>query len=207
MISTVATVLAAMAVVLVLAIAVALAVPVDVDLGLRAGVEADARPLDVRVRVGWLRWTWRSDAPRRSRPARPSAPRPPRRSVERRGRGLSGVAMLRSPGFPAAARRLAADLARVIRPREASGVVYVGLDDPASTGAVYGWLQAVEWPVRGQGGDLRVVPLFDEARLAADADLHWRIRPASVVGPVVAFGVRPATWRAVRAGWRARRTG
>ncbi|MGE3474068.1 MAG: hypothetical protein AB7O28_27255, partial [Vicinamibacterales bacterium] len=196
----------AAAVVLVLAIAVVLAVPVDVDVGLRGDASAGGRPLDVLVRVGWLRWTWRSDGPR-SRTRRRRAPRAGRPAATPRRSGWSAVAAFRSPGFAAVVRRLTADLARVLRPREARGVVYVGLDDPADTGAVFGWLQAVAGPVRGHGGDLTIVPFFDGRRLAAEADLRWRIRPASVVGPIVAFGASPATWRAARAGWRARRAG
>ncbi|MEZ5417990.1 MAG: DUF2953 domain-containing protein [Vicinamibacterales bacterium] len=184
----------------------ALSLPVWMDVRLDTGLPPATRHA-VSIDARWAGLAWHRDLPSQESPAAaPARRRPPRHGPARTGRRrLSVAAMWRSPGFAAAARRLLADLLRTVRPYDARGVVLIGTDDPAETGEIYGWLQAAAGWTHGIGGRLHLVPVFDGPCLAARAALRWRVRPVAVLRPLAVFGLSPATWRAVRAGWQRRR--
>lgn len=184
----------------------ALSLPVRMDVRLDTGLPPATRHA-VSIDARWAGLSWHRDLPSDRPPAAaPARRRPPRHGQRRTGRRrLSVAAMWRSPGFAAAARRLVAELLRAVRPYDARGVVLLGTDDPAETGEIYGWLQAAAGWTHGVGGHLHLVPVFDGPCLAARAALRWRVRPVAVLRPLAVFGLSPATWRAVRAGWQRRR--
>lgn len=187
---------------------VVLATPVHVKVALRTADRGNDPSVRVTVEARWLGFRRQIDVVPRATPP-PGAPLPlPKpdapRAHARRVRRLSLPALLRAPGFAVSLRRVVSDLARALRPASARGVVRFGLEDPAATGEVFGWLQCAVWPLRDAGARLRVEPVFDAPAFSAEADLTWHVRPASVVRPLARFGLSPATWRAFRAARRAR---
>jgi hypothetical protein len=186
---------------------VVLLAPVRVDVDLDT-----TRPAHrVRVRVRWLVVSWRSDRPRKPRREKP--PEPPRapkaltyRARRRVRRLRSAWAALRSPGFVARSVRLVRDLLRVILPDELRLHVRAGLDDPASTGELYGAMCALTaWRQPGRW-DVRFEPDFDGASLSGAGAGSWRVRPGALLWPVATFAAAPAVWRAAWAAWRAPRS-
>jgi hypothetical protein len=182
---------------------VVLLAPVRVDVDLDT-----TRPAHrIRVRVRWLVVSWRSDRPRKARREKPpKPPRPPKEREHRVRRLRSGWAALRSPGFVSRCVRLVQELLRVVLPDALRLHVQGGLDDPASTGELYGamfavtgWLQPGRWEVRFE-------PDFDGASLSGAGAGSWRVRPGALLWPVATFAAAPAVWRAGWAAWRARRS-
>ncbi|HQZ39958.1 MAG TPA: DUF2953 domain-containing protein [Vicinamibacterales bacterium] len=164
--------------------------------------EAEAAPL--RWRVRWVALSVGNDRPSRRRRAR--KPRPDRPSRPRRGGAGSGPrlrAALGTPGLPGRVGRLAGDLLAAVGPTDLDAAVRIGLDDPASTGMLFGRLAAVA-AVCPQRWRVHIEPDFEEATLQACGSLRWSVSPARVLWPVATFLAAPAVWRAARAAWRVR---
>lgn len=183
-----------------------LTIPVRVDLELDTAAEPRGRAF--RVDVRWLFLVWSNAKARVARSDAP--PRPPRSARSRpRGRRALGdstsrfLAALRTRGFVGRASRLGVQLLKALAPRRAEGWVRFGLEDPASTGVLFGvvqplvvWAQARTWP-------FRLEPAFTGAAFAGHARFVWAVRPGALLWPVGAFMASPTTWRAAFAAWRA----
>lgn len=158
LLAVVATAIAALATVVVLALVT--------PFGLALRVGTDPFTLDLRVApfaglFGWFTLPCRARAPKASAPSRPP----------------SGLQLLRAmPRFLAAV----VDRIRIDRLRLE---LRFGTGDPALTGQIFGWLMSLAYGV-GNPAALRVVPDFDRACLAGDADLVLRVRPVRLAGPI-----------------------
>jgi Protein of unknown function (DUF2953) len=185
--------------------AVVLLVPVHID------VELDSAPDHpggrVRVRARWLLFAWRRGhgPARRRRPRPPRPPQPPRPdSGKRRWRRM--LALVSTPGFPRRVGRLVMDLLRTLAPRDVDGWVRFGVDDPVTTGVLFGAAHAATGLARAAAWNLRLEPDFSGPAFAARARLAWAVRPGAVLWPVGTFAASPATWRALFRAWRSTRT-
>ena len=180
---------------------VVLIVPVRVDLELDVGPEPAQRSFCVRV--GWWFLSWHTTALRRRGPTPARRPRPRRRS--RRGSGLGrAVAALGTRGFVRRVGRLVIEVLRALAPRTVNGVVMVGLDDPASTGAFFGAAHAALGLAHTARWNVRLEPAFEGPAFAGYVRLAWAVRPGAVLWPVGTFLVSPTTWRAAFAALRAK---
>jgi hypothetical protein len=79
-----------------------------------------------------------------------------------------------------------------------------GFDDPAETGAIYGYLSPLLVLAETSGLNVECRPEFLEAGIQGRARATVEVRPMSILGALVAFVVSPAALRAAIAGWRAR---
>jgi len=175
--------------------------PVRIHLEIDSDADADARKVQWQVR--WLSATWKSRRPGEARERRARAARGTPTKRKRRRRGLRAAqAAMTTPGVSERLGRLVRDLARLIRPCQADGVVVVGLDDPAGTGMLYGAWCALSstWPAQGR---LRLEPDFAQASLRGRARVDWSIVPAAAARSAARFAAAPAVWRAAWRAWRA----
>jgi hypothetical protein len=175
--------------------AILLIVPVRVDLELDMAAEPSGR--SVRAQVRWLFFAWRSGTPRRGRPERTR-----RTHYGRRLRPRRVLAAIRTRGFLGRTRRLAGDLMRALAPRTVEGWVRFGLEDPASTGALFGAAHAAASVAQATGWTLRLDPEFSGPAFAGHARVVWAVRPGAVLWPVGTFVLSPITWRAALAALR-----
>jgi hypothetical protein len=108
--------------------------------------------------------------------------------------------------FRARVLRLARAAFRAASPDRLHVRARFGFDDPADTGALYGVIAGLAAAAPHLRRDWRVdaEPSWIEPALEGDAELQWSIRPASVIGPIVAFVLSPATIRTAVAVWRTR---
>ena len=173
-------------------------VRVDVELDMAGG---QARP-PIRTCIRWLCFAWRSENARRAGPERVRRARPRRRSARRLG-PRSVAAALRTQGFVGRVRRLAVEVWRAVAPRNVDGWVRLGLDDPASTGMLYGAVCATGMLRQTAAWNLRLDPEFAGPVFAAHARFAWAVRPGAVLWPVGTFVASPVAWRAVFAAVRA----
>jgi len=169
----------------------------------RAQVRFDSAAVERRLwwRVRWVLLTFGSDE--RGRTRKPKADRPKRGSDGKSGWRGAGAAMA-TPGLVPPAGRLLGRMLTVARPREVDAVVRIGLDDPASTGILYGRLAAVA-ATASRGWSLRVEPDFEEPVLAGHGAADWSVAPVRVLWPLLTFLAAPPVWRAGRAALKARR--
>ncbi len=179
--------------------AIALASPVHVDLEMDMAVEPPTR--QVRVRVRWLTFAWgggeASRAPARSAPRRPGRRRA--RSDPRRA-----LAAIRTRGFAGRLGRLACELLHALAPRTVDGWLKFGLEDPVTTGVIFGAAHGAVGVAGSAAWNLRLEPEFADAALAGHARVVWTVRPAAVLWPIGTFVMSPTTWRAALAAMRAR---
>jgi hypothetical protein len=167
----------------VLLVLVLLALPV------RLAVEAQAGPAwRLRLRLqplgGLGPWLALADSDRPPhRPRRAPRARAARRRRLRPRPGWAGRLARALPGF------VTAELGRVRIERLAvEGTV--GLDDPADTGALFGWLMPLGQVLRGPGLNLDVRPDFAAARIEGRAEAVLRLVPLAALGPVLRLGWR-----------------
>jgi hypothetical protein len=192
--------------ILVLAIAagaaIVLVVPVHVDIDVELDILAEPSTQSVHVRAHWLFFAWRSGQARRARPA----PTPRRRSGARSAGSLRPrrvLAALRTRGFIGRLARLAVELWRALAPRTVDGWVRFGVEDPVSTGVLFGAAHAVVALAQVTAWHVRLEPEFAGPALAGHARLVWAVRPGAVLWPVGTFVASPITWRAAWAALRA----
>lgn len=201
-------VVATIAVLLALIVA-SLAVPVMLVIDARR-----VDTLEARWRVRWL-FGLVDIRSSRGRPALPSSERSDaersdaalgRKSAKGRRRGARmGIAVLRTRGLLRRVERLALALFRQVKLEDFHLRTAFGFDDPADTGVVYGFLSPllVMAGIRRLNVDCR--PMFLESGLRGDLRATVRVRPLSVVGPLVAFLLSPPVIRAMRSAWQARK--
>ena len=155
-------------------------------------------------RARWLSLVWRFE-PSRPGPTRaPPVPRPPRRrrtSPRRAARRLR--AALATRGLGSRLARLIADVGLVLLPRTLDARMRIGLEDPASTGVLYGAAHAAAWLPARRGWRLEVEPAFTGPTLAGRARAEWVLRPLRVLRPLGSFLLSPPVWRAAWAALRA----
>jgi hypothetical protein len=182
-------------------VAIVLVAPVRADLELDIPAEPPRRW--ARMRVRWLVFIWRGGKARRARPERSPHPRSRTDSSGRR-RWRRVLAVLRTPGFLGRTGRLAVELLRALAPRTAGGLVRFGLEDPVSTGVLFGAAHAAVGLAQTAGWELRLEPEFTGPAFAGQARFVWAVRPGVVLWPVVTFVASPITWRAACAALRAK---
>lgn len=176
--------------------AIVLLVPVRIDLELDVSAPAKRR---VRVEARWLFLAWRSGRRRRERPARPARRRRAGFGKRRRRRFL---AVLRTRGFAGRAGRLIVELLRLVVPRTASGWVRFGLEDPVTTGVLFGVAHAATGLASAAAWNFRLEPEFTGPALAGQARFAWAVRPGAVLWPLGTFVASPVAWRAAVAALR-----
>jgi hypothetical protein len=112
-------------------------------------------------------------------------------------------AALRTPGLLPRCGRLLRQLVAALWPREVDASLRVGLDDPATTGVLFGGVSAlaavttIDWRVH-------VEPDFAGPVCHGRARAAWSVPPAAVLWPVVTFLAAPVVWRAAYGAWRGR---
>ena len=79
-----------------------------------------------------------------------------------------------------------------------------GLDDPADTGIVYGFLTPLLAMARTRGLDVDCRPMFLDRGWNATVKATLRVRPVSVLAACVAFLVSPPVIRALGVAWKGR---
>jgi hypothetical protein len=81
----------------------------------------------------------------------------------------------------------------------------LGLDDPADTGRLWGYLGGLYFSVGGASRiDMQIEPDFTGAVLALQGAGEIRFVPLQLIGIVLGFVFSPATVRAVRVAWTQR---
>ena len=164
--------------------------------------------LKVRWRVFWLfglvrpRSRNRSAAPLPDRADARLAGTPKKRRASRR---RVAVAVLRTRGLLQRIVRLTLALFRRIKIERIQVDTVFGFENPADTGFVYGCLSPALVIADIRGLNVRCRPMFTEAGLQGAFRATLRVRPLSMVGPMVAFLVSPPVIRAVHMAWRARK--
>ncbi|MEZ5316112.1 MAG: hypothetical protein R2752_01795 [Vicinamibacterales bacterium] len=106
----------------------------------------------------------------------------------------------RARRLPRAVFRLLGDLLRVVRPTHARLRARVGLDDPASTGALagmlYGLSAALPHAAPAWNVHVDLAPEFLEPTVEARAEVEWSVSAGAALWPLVRFLASPVTWRA-----------
>ena len=80
-----------------------------------------------------------------------------------------------------------------------------GLEDPADTGIVYGFLTPLLVVARTRGLDVDCRPMFPERGWKASVNATIRVRPLSVLAARAAFLVSPPVIRALGVAWHSRK--
>jgi hypothetical protein len=181
------------------AVLVLLAVPVDVAVTARR-----RERLETRVRVRWLWGLVVLPAPKggAEKPRRKKSKK--RKPRARRASARRALAVLRAKGFARRALHLPRALLRRVHVRAFDIDLRLGLDDPADTGRLWGFIGpatamlALPPPAR-----VAVTPEFAEPVLHLDARADVRVVPAALLLVLLAFALSPATLRALVAGVRA----
>jgi hypothetical protein len=95
-------------------------------------------------------------------------------------------------------------LLRAVEFNRLNGFIRLGLDDPASTGIVYGICQfLLTFASLPPGSDFRVEPDFNELAFRADVEGRVRVIPLQVTGITLGFVFSPEGWHALKQSIRA----
>jgi len=192
---------ATLAVVLLVAVAtlwVLLWAPIDLVFRTR---REEVATLDIQV--SWLRGLARTEI-HKSREALVDDPVPaePKPYRARRGSFSRGMRIARSEGFLRGAARCIGRIVTGLEVRDARLRVRVGLDDPADTGRLFGYVFPVSRALTSAArADIDLSPDFTGESLTFDGHAHLRVVPARVLGPALAFTL---SWPTLRAIWAAR---
>jgi hypothetical protein len=90
-------------------------------------------------------------------------------------------------------------LIKAIRFRRLNGVIRLGLDDPASTGIVYGIAQAlISFVSLPPGSDFSLVPDFSGPSFQADVEGRVRVYPLQAAGIMLRYLFSREGWHTVR---------
>lgn len=90
-----------------------------------------------------------------------------------------------------AAPKLVADILQTITVEEAIANVEFGLEDPADTGMLLGWLNAARYAAGSRStARLDIRPVFDGAHLQGSLFATLRLRPIALLAPMVRFAWR-----------------
>ncbi|HEY1302305.1 MAG TPA: hypothetical protein VGF24_02070 [Vicinamibacterales bacterium] len=197
-----------------LALVAALAAPIALIVTMLAVpvvlfIEADCTDkLKVRWRLFWLFGLIKPRSRNRSAPPAPERAdaRPPVTPKKRTGGGWRMVvAVLRTRGLFERVVRLARALLRRVTLERLQLDTMVGFENPADTGFVYGCLSPVLVLADVRRLNIRCRPMFLESGVRGAFRATIRVRPLSVVGPMVAFLVSAPVFRAARVAWRTRK--
>jgi hypothetical protein len=163
--------------------------------------------LKVRWRVFWLFGLVRPRSRNRSAPPVPDRADARRAGTPKKSRARKGrvaVAVLRTRGLLQGVVRLALALLRRVKVERIQLDALFGFENPADTGFVYGCLSPVLVIADVRGLNIRCRPMFLEAGVRGAFRATIQVRPLSIVGPMIAFLVSPAVFRAVHMAWRTR---
>ena len=143
---------------------------------------------------------------KRSPPARPGAMAPGEKSAgdRRRGGGM-GIAVVRTRGLLRRTGRLVMTLFRQVRFEEICVHTMFGLEDPADTGMVYGFLTPVLAAARTRRLDVDCRPMFTDTGWQGSVRATIRVRPLSVLAVIAVFLVSPPVIRALEVAWHSRK--
>lgn len=90
-----------------------------------------------------------------------------------------------------AAPKLVADVLRVVIVEEAVADFEVGLEDPADTGMLLGWLNAARYAAASRSAvRLDIRPVFDGAHFQGSLFAALRLRPIALLPPMARFAWR-----------------
>ena len=142
---------------------VILAIPVDFVFRLNTEGEPVAR-----ARVELLFGMTRKEIARKKK--KPTAKKRPQEGLVKRLRRRAILGLVRR-------------LIKAVRFRRLNGVIRLGLDDPASTGIVYGIAQAlISFVSLPPGSDFSLVPDFSSPSFQADVEGRVRVYPLQAAG-------------------------
>ena len=143
---------------------------------------------------------------KRSLPARPEALASGKISAgERRRGGRMGIAVVRTCGSLRRTARLVVTLFRQVRFEEICVHTMFGLEDPADTGMVYGFLTPVLAAARARRLDVDCRPMFTETGWKGSVRATIRVRPLSLLAVLAVFLVSPPVIRALEVAWHSRK--
>ena len=180
--------------VVLLAAVALLAIPIDVAFSVNRNETFQAS-----ATLGWLFGLVRIPLRPGRGKAKPAAPKKAKRARPARNK-THAWAMLLGKGFLSKVIRLLRRLVRCLHMRRLRLHIFVGLDDPADTGRLWGMLGplAPALPVPGSS-DLRIQPEFTGAALRIDGEGALRIVPIEIMATILFFVLSPVTLRALYA--------
>jgi hypothetical protein len=171
-----------------------LAIPIDVTFSIKR-----EETFQASTTLGWLFGLVQIPVrPGRSK-VKPTAPEKARRARPSRNR-RHAWAMLRSKGSLTLLMRLLRRLFRCLHIHRLRLHIFLGLDDPADTGRLWGMLGPLTQtlPVT-RHSELLIQPEFNGAVLRVDGEGTLRIVPVEVMATLIFFVFSPATLRALYA--------
>ena len=101
--------------------------------------------------------------------------------------------------------RLVVTLFRQVRFEEICVHTMFGLEDPADTGMVYGFLTPVLAAARARRLDVDCRPMFTETGWKGSVRATIRVRPLSLLAVLAVFLVSPPVIRALEVAWHSRK--
>lgn len=109
------------------------------------------------------------------------------------------LAVLRNRGFVRGAARFLKDIIRLIRIRELTVDLHLGLPDPADTGLLFGAVGPPTLLVNHlTPARIRIYPDFERATFRGTLRGHLRVLPIQIVARATVFLFSPETLRAVK---------
>ena len=195
----------AVGIVIVALVVALLAVPVVLVLDVER-----VETLEARWRVRWLFGLVDVQSSRRQRKGSPSersetATSRHKSPKERRSRARMGIAVLRTRGLLRRVGRLVVTLFRQVTFEEVRLRTTFGLEDPADTGIVYGFLTPLLVVAKTRGLNVDCRPMFLDSGWNGTVSATIHVRPVSVLAALVVFLVSPPVIRALGVAWQARK--
>lgn len=124
---------------------------------------------------------------------------------ERRSTARMGIAVLRTRGLLRRVGRLVVTLFRQVRFEEFRVHTAFGLENPADTGIVYGFLTPLLVVAKTRGLNVDCRPMFLDSGWTGTVSATIHIRPVSVLAALVVFLVSTPVIRALKVAWQARK--
>lgn len=166
--------------------------------------------LEARWRVRWLFGLINVQSSLRQQKRSPSerseaATSRHKSSKERRSNARTGISVLRTRGLLGRLLRLVVTLSRQVTFEEFRLRTTFGLENPADTGIVYGFLTPLLVVAHTRGLNVVCRPMFLDSGWNGSVSATVRVRPVSVLAALAVFLVSPPVIRALGVAWQARK--
>ena len=175
-----------------------LCIPVDLAFSYERGEGSRSR-----MRIGWLFGLIGKELGGEKK----SREKKPKKKAKTGRRSFRGpLAVFSARGFSGSLLILARRLVRSVQVRDVDIELQVGTGDPAEMGLLYGVIRpCVALAQSSFSPNVRIQPNFVEEIFEGHARGTVRVYPIKLIPPLIAFALSPATFRGLRALWRARK--
>ena len=175
-----------------------LCIPVDLAFSYERGEGSRSR-----MRIGWLFGLIGKELGGEKK----GRERKPKKKAKKGRRSFRGpLAVFSARGFSGSLLILARRLVRSVQVRDVDIELQVGTGDPAEMGLLYGVIRpCVALAQSSFSPNVRIQPNFVEEIFEGHARGTVRVYPIKLIPPLIAFALSPATFRGLRALWRARK--